>query len=98
MGRGTERGNHLKCKKGDGIMFEEIIEKWGGHEVSAMQVYTDIFGLGECLIQKQNEEPGEFKSNPLGYWKNDNEQRGHRRILFDDTFEETLKEMQEADF
>ena len=96
MGRGTERGSSLKCKKGDGTMFEEIIAKWGGHEVSAMQVYTDIFGLGEDLIQKQNEEPGEFKSNPLGYWKNDNEQRGHRRILFDDTFEETLKEMQEA--
>ena len=79
-------------------MFDEIIKKWGGHEVSAMQVYTDLFGLGEGLIQRQDEEPGEFKSNPLGYWKNDGEQRGHRRILFDDTFEETLKEMQEADF
>ena len=79
-------------------MLEEIIRKWGGHEVSAMQVYTDLFGLGEGLIQRQDEEPGAFKSNPLGYWKNDGEQRGHRRILFDDTFEETLKEMQEADF
>lgn len=67
-------------------MFDEIIKKWGGHEVSAMQVYTDLFGLGEGLIQRQDEEPGEFKSNPLGYWKNDGEQRGHRRILFDDTF------------
>ena len=64
-------------------MFDEIIKKWGGHEVSAMQVYTDLFGLGEGLIQRQDEEPGEFKSNPLGYWKNDGEQRGHRRILFD---------------
>ena len=79
-------------------MLEEIIRIWGGHEVSAMQVYTDLFGLGEGLIQRQDEEPGAFKSNPLGYWKNDGEQRGHRRILFDDTFEETLKEMQEADF
>lgn len=50
-------------------MFDEIIKKWGGHEVSAMQVYTDLFGLGEGLIQRQDEEPGEFKSNPLGYWK-----------------------------
>jgi len=48
-------------------MFDEIIKKWGGHEVSAMQVYTDLFGLGEGLIQRQDEEPGEFKSNPLGY-------------------------------
>lgn len=45
-------------------MFDEIIKKWGGHEVSAMQVYTDLFGLGEGLIQRQDEEPGEFKSNP----------------------------------
>ena len=52
-------------------MLEEIIRKWGGHEVSAMQVYTDLFGLGEGLIQRQDEEAGAFKSNPLGYWKND---------------------------
>ena len=35
-------------------MFDEIIKKWGGHEVSAMQVYTDLFGLGEGLIQRQD--------------------------------------------
>lgn len=98
LGSGTERGELFKSQKGGNAMLEEIIRKWGGHEVSAMQVYTDLFGLGEGLIQRQDEEPGAFKSNPLGYWKNDGEQRGHRRILFDDTFEETLKEMQEADF
>lgn len=98
LGSGTERGEPFKSQKGGNAMLEEIIRKWGGHEVSAMQVYTDLFGLGEGLIQRQDEEPGAFKSNPLGYWKNDGEQRGHRRILFDDTFEETLKEMQEADF
>lgn len=79
-------------------MLEDVIRKWGGNEVSAMQVYTELFGLGTGLIQKCGEGSGEFKSNPLGYWKNNGGQRGHRRILFDDTFEETLKEMQEADF
>ena len=78
MGRGTERGQSLKCQKGGNAMLEEIIEKWGGHEVSAMQVYTDLFGLGEGLIQRRNEEPGEFKSNPLGYWKNDGEQEDYQ--------------------
>lgn len=79
-------------------MLEAIIEKWGGHEVDAMQVYTEIFGLGEGLIQKNGEPTGEFKANPLGYWKNAEEKKGHRRIFFEDTFEDTLKELQEADF
>ena len=57
-----------------------------------------MFHLGEGAIQKNGEEGGEFKTNPLGYWKNNKERKGHYRILFDDTFEETLKELQEADF
>lgn len=79
-------------------MLDEIIEKWGGQEVDAMQVYTEIFGLGEGLIQENGEPMGEFKANPLGYWRNANEKKGHRRIFFEDTFEKTLKELQEADF
>lgn len=79
-------------------MLEDILKKYGGVEVSAMDVYSDIFHLGENEIQKRNEEKGTYKSNPLGYWKNDKDSKGHYRILFDDTFEETLKELQEADF
>ena len=79
-------------------MLEDILKKYGGVEVSAMDVYSDIFHLGENEIQRRNEEKGTYKSNPLGYWKNERDSKGHYRILFDDTFEETLKELQEADF
>lgn len=79
-------------------MLEDILKKYGGVEVSAMEVYSDIFHLGENEIQRRNEEKGTYKSNPLGYWKNDKDSKGHYRIMFDDTFEETLKELQEADF
>ncbi len=79
-------------------MLEDVIKRYGGVEVSAMDVYTDMFNLGENEIQRDGEKPGAFKSNPIGYWKNSDKQKGHYRIMFDDTFEETLKELQEADF
>ena len=89
----------ITCRmKGEDKMLEEIIEKWGGYEVDAMRVYGEIFGLGEGLIQRSGEGKGEYKTNPLAYWKNNSEEHGHRRILLEDTFEETLKEVQEADF
>ena len=78
-------------------MLEDILIKWGGVEVSAMEVYTDIFNLGYNEIQCDGEEAGLYKANPIGYWKNGTA-KGHYRIMFDDTFEETLKELQEADF
>lgn len=78
-------------------MLEDILKKWGGVEVTAMSVYTDIFNLGYNDIQRDREESGLYKSNPIGYWKNGTA-KGHYRIMFDDTFEETLKELQEADF
>lgn len=78
-------------------MLEDIIRKWNGAEVSPMAVYTDMFNLGEGEIQKNGEEKGQFKANPIGYWKN-GQSKGHYRIFFDDTFEETLRELQEADF
>lgn len=79
-------------------MLEDILKKYNGVEVSAMEVYSDMFHLGDNEIQKSQEEKGAYKSNPLGYWKNDDESKGHYRILFDDTFEETLHELQQADF
>ena len=63
-----------------------------------MDVYSDMFHLGEGLIQKSGSESQNGKSNPLGYWKSSGAQKGHYRILFDDTFEETLRELQDADF
>lgn len=78
-------------------MLEDILKQWGGVEVSAMDVYTDMFNLGYNEIQCDREEAGLYKANPIGYWKNGTA-KGHYRIMFDDTFEETLKELQEADF
>ena len=75
-----------------------VIEKWGGHEVAAMDVYRDVFHLGEGYLQKQGDLSGEFKANPVAYWKNEDEENGHFRIMFEDTFEETLQELQQADF
>lgn len=79
-------------------MLNDVIEKWGGKEVSAMDVYSDIFRFGEGYIQTENEEKGYYKANPIAYFRNDGKDHGHYRILFEDTFEETLKELQEADF
>ena len=79
-------------------MLEQIIHKWGGTEVTPMDVYKDMFRLGEGMIQKSGEASGEYKANPIAYWKNNKRSEGHFRIMFEDTFEETLQELQKADF
>ena len=79
-------------------MLHEIIEQYGGKPVTPLEVYSDIFKLGEGYIQKYNQGSNELKANPLGYWKNDSSKTGHYRVFFEDTFEETLAEMQRADF
>ena len=79
-------------------MLQDILEKWGGYEVTPMEVYTDVFKLGEGYIQKSGEPAGQFKANPVGYYKKKGEERGHFRILFEDTIEEILEEMQGAEF
>lgn len=79
-------------------MLEDVLRDWGAEEVGAMEVYSDIFHLGEGYIQKKDEEVGNLKANPLGYWKNKDSNKGHYRVFFEDTFEETLRELQEADF
>ena len=78
-------------------MLEDVLRDFGAEEVSAMHVYRDIFWLGEGLIQSSGEYD-DLKANPIGYFWKRGQEHGHFRILLDDTFEETLKEMQEADF
>ena len=80
------------------MSLQAVLESWGAKEVSPMEVYTDIFRLGTNTIQCEREPKGKYKSNPIVYFKNENEENGHYRILFDDTFEETLKIAQAADF
>ncbi len=79
-------------------MLDDVLTRYDGIEVSAIDMYSDIFHLGDGYIQCENEPNGLFKANPIGYWKNNNDDKGHFRILFEDTFEDILKEMQKADF
>lgn len=76
----------------------EVLEEWGFAEVTPMEVYSDIFHLGEGLIQCENESPGSYKANPIIYYRNNDDVKGHFRICFEDTFKEILKEAQKADF
>lgn len=78
-------------------MLADILQEWGGYEVTAMEVYSDIFKLGEGYLQKEGEPPGEFKANPVAYYRNKGKEKGHYRILFEDTFETILTELQTAD-
>ena len=57
---------------------------------SPMELYTEVFRLGRGVIQRSDEEPGQFKTNPIiiGF----DGKRMHREILFEDTFADTLEE------
>ncbi len=79
-------------------MLEDVLVEYGGREVDALTVYQDIFSLGDGVIQREGEPAGEFKANPIGYYRQNGREKGHYRIFFEDTFEDTLKELQEADF
>jgi len=79
-------------------MLETVLQQYGAREVSAMEVYSDIFHFGEGQIQSCNDRSGDMVANPLGYWKQKDQKSGHYRVMFEDTFEETLRELQEADF
>ena len=89
--------DNITCLRG-GCMLADVIQEWFGVEVSAMDVYGDMFHLGKGLIQRESEVSGEYKANPIAYWKNKDEEKGHFRIMFEDTFEGTLEELQKADF
>ena len=77
-------------------MLQDILVKWGAYEVTPMECYKDVFKLGQGYIQRSDEPPGQFKANPVAYYRNKNRRSGHFRIMFEDTFEETLKELQKA--
>lgn len=80
-------------------VLSDVIEKWGGVAESPMDLYTDVFRLGEGLIQREGEPPGQFKANPLIIGHSGGEGgRMHRKIMFDDTFAETLAEFQGMDW
>jgi len=78
---------------------EEVLE-WGGELVKPMEAYTDIFKLGRNYIQRTGEEaiPGHPKSNPVGYRRDDGAEHGYFHMFKEDTFEENLRLLQNADF
>lgn len=77
-------------------MLQDVLNKWGAVEVAPIELYTDVFHLGEGMLQKERELPGEFKTNPIALCSKDGKM--FRRILFEDRFEEILEELKEADF
>ena len=79
-------------------MLEDVLKQYGASEVSALEAYTAIFHLGEGFVQRENQGVGDLVGNPLGYYRVDGKKHGKFRILFEDNFEEKLKELQEADF
>ncbi len=79
-------------------MLEDVIRKWGGHEVAAIDLYRDMFRFGEDYIQKENEPKGSYKGNPIAYLRNEGAEHGHYRVMFEDQFEQLLPELQAADF
>lgn len=89
------------------LSLESVLLEYGASEVSAMDVYSDIFQLGYGFIQTEGEPGGLHKANPIilgsfgGHHDSDGKlvgDRVRRRILLEDTFEETLAEFSDANW
>ena len=78
--------------------LEDYMNYYRYKETSAAELFEQMFNVGEGYIQKSGEEKGKYKANPLLYYKNQENKKGNYRILFEDTYKETIKEGQEADF
>lgn len=82
--------------------MEDVLTQFGAREVSPMDAYRTIFRLGEGYLQTAQEaaargaaEPqGEPKANPIIIGRLDNG-RVVRRVLYEDTFQETLEQFQD---
>ena len=37
------------------VMLSDVLTLWGGQEVTAMDVYRDMFQFGEGYLQKEND-------------------------------------------
>lgn len=72
------------------MSLEDVLLSHSAVEVSAMDVYSDMFRLGKGFIQKSGEPPGEHKANPIVLGSFGGSMR--RCVLFEDAFEETLQE------
>lgn len=68
----------------------------GGVKCSALDLYTAVFRLGEGFIQRSDEPAGLYKTNPIIVGKSG--ARMHRKILFEDRFEQTLEEFSDYEW
>ena len=75
----------------------DFFEALGCEPVQAIDLYTDMFRLGDGFIQR-NGEKGNLKANPIAYYRNESEPAGHFRIMFEDEFDDILLTLQDADF
>lgn len=80
--------------------IQKVLEENGGLGVSPLEVYTDIFRLGEGAIQDKGEAPilGAPKGNPICLYRESEGSPMRKRILYQDTFEEDLKYLQGKHF
>lgn len=80
-------------------MLADVLVRWGALEESPLDLYSDVFRLGEGLIQREGEPSGLFKANPLIIGHSGGaDGRMHRKIMFEDTFADTLSEFQDMDW
>src|SRR5699024_11369994 len=77
----------------------DILLKYGAEERSGLDVYIDIFKLGQNYIQTSDEtvDNNNLKTNPILVMK-DEGSAVRRRIMFEDQFEDLLFEAQKSDF
>ena len=76
--------------------LKEVLIDYGQH-VTPIQLYSDMFRIGEGYIQRSGDSR-DLKANPLGYYRNYGDDKGHYRVFTEDNFESVLEEMQRADF
>ena len=80
------------------LSLEEVIyRETNGKEITALEAYQNIFQLGTGLTQ-YNADDNNRVGNPIAYFRNQNEETGHFRIMFSEQFEDILAELQNADF
>lgn len=80
------------------LSLEEVIyRETNGKEITALEAYQNIFQLGTGLTQ-YNADDNNQVGNPIAYFRNQNEETGHFRIMFLEQFEDILAELQNADF
>src|SRR5699024_5973283 len=77
----------------------DILLKYGAEERSGLDVYIDIFKLGQNYIQTSDEtEDNNNLKIKLNFVMKNEDSSVHRIIMFDDKFEDFLFEAQKSHF